>query len=281
MLETKWNVLANIVPVCVLAVCAAGLSAGGAVGCSGSSDGQSFAGQNSGQSGSGSGASSTSGSSGSGADDAAASGADDAAPSSGSNSGSTSGSSSGSGSNDGGASSGKASGGTDASTGADASGNTTDASSGFDQFQQHNLEVVNMYRAMVGSAPLTLDTKLCAFALAGSQELTQDHTAHEHFMTVAASMNGTGLFTGGYGFNTQAGENQGDPNGWTVLSKTDPVANELDQIDAIQLAMWNEGPGTGEAHGHYENIIDTKFKRLGVGLVEVSNMLYLTNDFSD
>ena len=277
MLETKWNVLANIVPVCGL-VCAVGLSAGGAVGCSGSTDGQGFAGQNSGNSASGQDASSSSGSS---ADDAASSNAGDDASSTGSGSGSASGSSSGSGTHDGGASTGKPSGAADAGNAADASSTTTDASTGFDQFQQHNLDVVNMYRAMVGSAPLTLDTELCAFALAGSQELTQDHTPHEHFMTVAATMNGMGLFTGGYGFKTQAGENQGDPNGWTVLSKTDPVANELDQIDAIQLAMWNEGPGTGEAHGHYENIIDTKFKRLGVGLVEVSNMLYLTNDFSD
>ncbi|HEX4446986.1 MAG TPA: CAP domain-containing protein [Polyangiaceae bacterium] len=281
MLETKWNVLAG----CAVAACAVGLSAGGSVGCSGTSDGQGLGGE-SGSGSSGDDASSTtSGKSGSADDDAASSGAGNDASGSGSNSGSTSGSTSGSSSgsaHDAGGTSGKPTGGTDAGATKDASTTGTgDASSAFDQFQQHNLDVVNMYRAMVGSAPLTLDAKLNAFALAGSQELTQDHMPHQHFMTVAATMNGSGLFTGGYGFNMNAGENQGDPDGWTVLVKNDAVANELAQIDAIQLAMWNEGPGTGEAHGHYENIINVKFKRMGAGLVEVANMLYLTNDFSD
>ena len=45
--------------------------------------------------------------------------------------------------------------------------------------------------------------------------------------------------------------------------------------------MFDEGPGTGEAHGHYENMMSTTFTRVGVGLVEVGTMLYLTNDFSN
>jgi uncharacterized protein YkwD len=283
MLETSRNICSRwsvrISLACV--VVASAMS-----GCSGASDTGDFGGAQSGESaGSGSGSSSGHGA---GGDDASTAG-DDATSSSGASSGSSSGhpssgSSSGSGSS--GTSSGSKDGGTspkDASTTGDSSssGGGSDASSGFDQFQQHNLQVVNMYRAMVGSAPLTLDAQLCTFALAGSTELSQDHMPHQHFITISQTMNGTGLFTGGYGFMMSAGENQGDPNGWTVLDKTDPVQNELDQIDAIQLAMWNEGPGTGEAHGHYENIINTKFKRLGVGLLEVNNKLYLTNDFSD
>ncbi len=155
------------------------------------------------------------------------------------------------------------------------SGVVQDAGDGFDQFQHHNLDVINKYRAGKGVAPLVLDAKLCTFALAGSKELTQDHTPHQHF--IDAGNNGT-LWTSG--FTTSAGENQGDPNGWTKLSN-DPTTNELDQIDSIQLAMYNEGPGQGEAHGHYMNMMNTKFKRVGVGLVEVSGHLYLTNDFSD
>jgi uncharacterized protein YkwD len=154
-------------------------------------------------------------------------------------------------------------------------GQQIDAGDGFDQFQHRNLDDINSYRATLNIAPLVLDKTLSDFAYAGSQELTQDHTPHQHFIT--ASNNNT-LWTSG--FNTQAGENQGDPNGWYVMSQN-PVTNELDQIDDIQKQMFNEGPGTGEAHGHYMNMMNSKFKRVGVGLIEVNGSLYLTNDFSD
>jgi uncharacterized protein YkwD len=145
--------------------------------------------------------------------------------------------------------------------------------SGFDQFQAHNRDVINQYRATLNLPPLVLDAQLCVFALAGSSELSQDHMPHAHFMSA-----GTALWT--QGFTTQAGENQGDPNGWPKAS-TDPTRNELTQIDQIQQAMFNEGPGSGESHGHYENIMSTTFTRLGVGLLEVNGLLYLTNDFSN
>jgi hypothetical protein len=155
------------------------------------------------------------------------------------------------------------------------SASTGTAMSGFDPFQEENLKDVNTYRATLKIAPVVLDQTLCTFALAGTTEETMDHTPHAHFM--AAIANGS-IWKDG--FTSQAGENQGDPNGWTVLS-SNPVTNELDQIDAIQLAMFDEGPGTGEAHGHYENIMNAAYVRLGVGLIEVDNMLYLTNDFSN
>ena len=145
---------------------------------------------------------------------------------------------------------------------------------GFDQFQHHNLDVVNAYRATLGVAPLVLDQQLTTFAQAGSVELSQDHTPHQHFIT--AGNNGS-LWTSG--FNGGAAENQGDPHGWFVMSN-DPTQNELLQIDDIQKAMFNEGPGAGEAHGHYTNMMNAAYKRLGVGLLEVSGQLYLTNDFS-
>jgi uncharacterized protein YkwD len=135
--------------------------------------------------------------------------------------------------------------------------------------------VINQYRATLNLAPLKLDQQLSTFALTGSNELTQDHTPHQHFIT--AGNNGT-LWSSG--FTSAAGENQGDPNGWPQAS-SDPTTNELTQIDQIQKAMFDEGPGTGEAHGHYENMMSTTFTRVGVGLVEVGGMLYLTNDFSN
>jgi uncharacterized protein YkwD len=142
-------------------------------------------------------------------------------------------------------------------------------------FRQHNLDVVNKYRTMGNLPPLALDGQLSAFALAGSQELSMDHIPHQHFANAIADGS-----VWSNGFRTQAGENQGDPNGWRVLS-SDPTSNELSQIDDIQQSMYAEGPGTGAAHGHYNNIMSTTFKRVGVGLLEVSGMLYLTNDFSD
>jgi uncharacterized protein YkwD len=162
---------------------------------------------------------------------------------------------------------------TDSSTAPDTS--VFDAGDGFSQFQHRNLDDINKYRAGKNVAPLVLDNKLCTFAQAGSVQLSQDHTPHQHFITAG---NNKTLWTSG--FTSTAGENQGDPNGWTVLSN-DPTTNELDQIDAIQLAMYNEGPGTGEAHGHYMNMMNAAFKRVGVGLLEVNGHLYLTNDFSD
>jgi hypothetical protein len=174
-------------------------------------------------------------------------------------------------------------GGTDAGTGpvtsddAGSPSTTPDSSAptdGFDQFQHHNLDDINKYRATLNIAPLVLDQELCTFAQAGSVELSQDHMAHQHFIN--ASNDGS-LWTSG--FNSTAAENQGDPNGWTKLA-SDPTQNELQQIDAIQLAMFDEGPGTGEAHGHYTNMMDATSTRLGVGLLEVNGELYLTNDFS-
>jgi uncharacterized protein YkwD len=144
---------------------------------------------------------------------------------------------------------------------------------GFDQFQQHNLEVVNQYRATLGVAPLVLDKQLCTFAQAGSVELSQDHMPHQHFINAGNTLWSSGFVSG-------AAENQGDPNGWYQMSQ-DPMQNELLQIDDIQKAMFDEGPGSGEAHGHYTNMMNAQYKRLGVGLLEVSGKLYLTNDFSD
>jgi Cysteine-rich secretory protein family len=155
------------------------------------------------------------------------------------------------------------------------SGSTGTAMSGFDQFQEENLKDINMYRATLNIAPVVLDQTLTTFALAGTLEETMDHSPHAHF--IAASNNGS-LWKDG--FTSQAGENQGDPTGWPVLSNN-PVTNELDQVDAVQKDMFDEGPGTGEAHGHYENIMNAAFKRVGIGLMEVDSMLYLTNDFSN
>jgi len=170
-------------------------------------------------------------------------------------------------------SSGSTSGGTDSGASTSSSGSSGTPSQ-FDAFQLRNLADINAYRATKNLAPIVLDKALSTFAMAGTVMTTQDHTPHHHF--ILASNDGS-LWNAG--FQGGAAENQGDPNGWTKLSN-DPTTNEMKQIDAIQKAMFDEGPGTGEPHGHYMNMMNASFHRVGIGLLMVGNSLYLTNDFS-
>jgi uncharacterized protein YkwD len=140
----------------------------------------------------------------------------------------------------------------------------------FDQFQQHNLASINQYRATKGLAPLVLDLALSTFALAGSDELSKDYMPHQHFINAA---NDGSLWASG--FRGSAAENQGYAN------SGGPVESELEQVDDIQLGFFNEGPGDGEAHGHYMNMMNASFTRVGVGLLMVGDRLFLTNDFSE
>src|SRR4029079_9135631 len=140
----------------------------------------------------------------------------------------------------------------------------------FSVAQRHNLAVVNKYRARKGLVPLQLSASLSTFAHAGSVELSPHHKPHQHFISAGAS-----IFN--KGFKGSAGENQGDPHGWPLLVQNDPAANRIAQIDDIQKVMFAEGPGAGEAHGHYMNIMNPKYRRIGIGFVDVGGKLYLTN----
>ena len=126
---------------------------------------------------------------------------------------------------------------------------------------QHNLNQLNAYRAKAGAQALQLDPKLNQFAQKGSLELKQNHQPHGHFQRVDVFESG---FSGG------AAENQGDPNGWPIRGGLNAT------IDAILQAMINEGPGGG----HHDNMLNPKFRRVGIGLVVDGDKLYLTNDFS-
>jgi uncharacterized protein YkwD len=137
--------------------------------------------------------------------------------------------------------------------------------------REHTLARLNEYRASVNSAPLVLDDRLNDFAQEGSEQLARDHVPHMHFNE--AVLAGT-LFTSD-GFEDTAGENQGDPFGWP------PAASVEEQIDEILEAMFEEGPGIGPLHGHYRNMVNPEFRRVGVGLhLDDAGRLYFTNDFS-
>lgn len=161
----------------------------------------------------------------------------------------------------------------DGDDGEDGVEETSQAITTFTSFQRRNLTVINSYRARKGLVKLKLSPKLSSFARAGSLQLSRDHVPHRHFSSA-----GTSIFR--KGFKTSAAENQGDPHGWPVLVPGNPTANRNAQIDDIQETMFDEGPGAGAAHGHYMNMMNPKFRRVGIGLVDVNGKLYLTNDFS-
>lgn len=136
-----------------------------------------------------------------------------------------------------------------------------------DPLVRYNVERVNAYRAQKGLPPLLYDAKISAFARRGSEQLSRDHSPHAHF---AANIQGA------RGFGPRSAENQGDPGGVPSLDR-DPVRNGQKQIDIMLKLMMDEGPGGG----HYDNIMNARFRRIGIGLFYASGKLYMTNDFSD
>jgi uncharacterized protein YkwD len=132
---------------------------------------------------------------------------------------------------------------------------------------QHNLATLNMYRAQNGVAALTLDDDLTAFSIKAAQQFESSGTAHEYFMQQAQSM-----AIWNEGFCSGAGENQAPGSDWNIGSDEDAT------IDSILGAMMSEGPGGG----HHDNIVNSAFTRVGVGLVVTSSGgLWFSNDFSN
>lgn len=132
---------------------------------------------------------------------------------------------------------------------------------------RYNVDRVNAYRAQKGLEPLLYDAKISAFATAGSERLSRDHQPHAHFMSSAK---------GAPGFGSRSAENQGDPSGVPAMD-AEPTASGKKQIDVMLKLMMDEGPGGG----HYDNMMSPRYRRIGIGLVDVGGKLYMTNDFSD
>lgn len=136
-----------------------------------------------------------------------------------------------------------------------------------DPLVKYNVERVNAYRAQKGLPPLLYDAKISAFARRGSEQLARDHTPHAHFAANAK---------GAPGFGSRSAENQGDPGGVPALD-ADAAKNGHKQIDIMLKLMMDEGPGGG----HYDNMMNARFRRIGIGLFYAGGKLYMTNDFSD
>jgi uncharacterized protein YkwD len=136
-----------------------------------------------------------------------------------------------------------------------------------DVLVRYNLDRLNAYRKAAGVGTLEFDAAISAFALAGSKQLSKDHAPHAHFRAKA---------DGEASLGTRSAENQGDWNGVPKLAD-DPIENGKKQIDWMLDLMFKEGPGGG----HHDNMLNPKFKRVGIGLETVGGKLYLTNDFSN
>lgn len=135
-----------------------------------------------------------------------------------------------------------------------------------DPLVRYNVEQVNAFRARGRLPPLLYDARLSAFAVQGSQRLARDHVPHANFADHAQAQH----------FGSRSAENQGDPGGVPALDR-DPWRNATKQVDIMLKLMMDEGPGGG----HYDNIMNPKMRRIGVGNVSVGGRFYLTNDFSD
>ncbi len=136
-----------------------------------------------------------------------------------------------------------------------------------DPLVKHNVDRVNAYRAKKGLPALLYDAKISSFARDGSEQLAKDHSPHAHFRDKV---------DGAPGFGSRSAENQGDPSGVPSLDP-DAGANGKKQVDVMMKLMFDEGPGGG----HYENMMNARFRRIGIGLFYSDGKLYLTNDFSD
>jgi hypothetical protein len=135
-----------------------------------------------------------------------------------------------------------------------------------DPLVRYNVERVNAYRSRGGLAPLLYDARLSAFATTGSRRLARDHVPHANFEEHAQAQH----------FGSRSAENQGDPGGVPVMD-ADASKNGRKQVDIMLKLMMDEGPGGG----HYDNIMNPKMRRIGIGNVYVGGRFYLTNDFSD
>lgn len=136
-----------------------------------------------------------------------------------------------------------------------------------DPLVKYNVERINAYRARLGLPPVLYDAKISAFAREGSARLAKDHAPHAHFRERAQ---------GAPGFGSRSAENQGDPAGVPSMD-ADREKSGKKQIDVMLKMMMDEGPGGG----HYDNMTNPKYRRVGIGLVYEGGRLYMTNDFSD
>ena len=126
----------------------------------------------------------------------------------------------------------------------------------------------NRYRAMDGKGPIARSTDLEAYATEGAREDTLSQEAHGHFGRETSSGNFLAL-----------AENA-CPSwlGWNVGEGPDAVKTAI--ADCIK-AFYDEGPGEGSAHGHYNNLMSDNTK-VGCGVyLDGSGGITIVQDFGN
>lgn len=119
----------------------------------------------------------------------------------------------------------------------------------------------NRYRAMNGKAAVTRSTQLEAFADTGAM-VDFSGTPHQHF----SSTNG-----GGIAF----AENE-CPH-WSL----DQTGGDMSMLVLQCLAaFYGEGPGTGNAHGHYNNMMGA-YATLGCGIYQSGTAVTIVQDYGN
>jgi hypothetical protein len=147
---------------------------------------------------------------------------------------------------------------------ADGSGDPVEPQPAADADLEFCVAETNRYRAMAGRPPLARSAALEEYAATGAALDTQQRRAHGHFSD-----------TGGGGI---AVVENACPSwlGWSLGPGENAVQ---DAIAACLEAFHDEGPGTGDAHAHYPNLMGEP-GRLGCGLyVDASMGITILQDF--
>ena len=123
---------------------------------------------------------------------------------------------------------------------------------------QRCVDGINMYRAMVGAPPLTRDATIETFAAEGAEADAMSGRPHGHFIS-----------TGGGGGLAYA---ENEIPGWPLAM----FGTIGDIMDTGSADMWAEGPGGG----HYDNMRNTRYTRVGCGVYTNSRgEVWVTQDY--
>lgn len=119
------------------------------------------------------------------------------------------------------------------------------------------VQSINQYRATLSLPALKIwsDSQAC-FARQARDDAASG-TAHSHFGAC-----------GEWAQNTCPG--------WKTA---DNDSSRRETLRSCLRLMWNEGPGTGSAHGHYNNMTNTSYMKAGCGFRQENGALWINQDF--
>ncbi len=121
-----------------------------------------------------------------------------------------------------------------------------DTGTGPTSIEQHCVDQINMYRAMLSLPPYTRDP---------SQEMCADGEAKSDAMS--------GVPHGAFPSCSESAQNECP--GW-------PSADEQGSLDGCLAQMWAEGPGSDfSTHGHYINMSSTQYTHVFCGFYVVGD----------